>query len=185
MYRNKPDEGYQDPKDVAAIKEARENMGDYKLKTAKDYVVPESLRVNAEKKRIQLLNLLDQVKYASYFSISWFGHISVCHERRTEKKNLSLRRESNPCPSAHRSDALPLSYGETWGEQGHLLGSSVTRVLYTTRISDVESMSKASCVVIKFPCKWREFCSNVDWSEEDRLACGSVLEETAEIQATT
>ena len=49
---------------MAAIKEARENMGDYKLKTAKDYVVPESQRVNAEKKRIQLLNLLDQVKVA-------------------------------------------------------------------------------------------------------------------------
>ena len=46
---------------MAAIKEARENMGDYKLKTAKDYVVPESQRVNADKKRIQLLNLLDQV----------------------------------------------------------------------------------------------------------------------------
>lgn len=41
-------------------------MGDYKLKTAKDYVVPESLRVNADKKRIQLLNLLDQVNCASY-----------------------------------------------------------------------------------------------------------------------
>ena len=66
LYRNKPDEGYQDPKDVAAIKEARENMGDYKLKTAKDYVVPESLRVNAEKKRIQLLNLLDQVNCGIY-----------------------------------------------------------------------------------------------------------------------
>lgn len=49
---------------MAAIKEARENMGDYKLKTAKDYVVPESQRVNAEKKRIQLLNLLDQVNCA-------------------------------------------------------------------------------------------------------------------------
>lgn len=49
---------------MAAIKEARENMGDYKLKTAKDYVVPESQRVNAEKKRIQLLNLLDQVTVA-------------------------------------------------------------------------------------------------------------------------
>lgn len=61
LYRNKPDEDYQDPKDVAAIKEAQENMGDYKLKTAKDYVVPERQRVNAEKKRIQLLNLLDQV----------------------------------------------------------------------------------------------------------------------------
>lgn len=68
LYRNKPDEDYQDPKDVAAIKEARENMGDYKLKTAKDYVVPESQRVNAEKKRIQLLNLLDQVNWDFVFT---------------------------------------------------------------------------------------------------------------------
>ena len=42
-------------------------MGDYKLKTAKDYVVPESQRVNAEKKRIQLLNLLDQVNCTDQF----------------------------------------------------------------------------------------------------------------------
>ena len=37
-------------------------MGDYKLKTAKDYVVPESQRVNADKKRVQLLGLLEQVR---------------------------------------------------------------------------------------------------------------------------
>ncbi|XP_031554688.1 cilia- and flagella-associated protein 44-like isoform X2 [Actinia tenebrosa] len=61
LNRNKPDENYEDPKDKAAIKEAKENMGDYKLKTAKDYVVPESQRVNAEKKRLQLLKLLDQI----------------------------------------------------------------------------------------------------------------------------
>lgn len=74
LYRNKPDEGYQDPKDVAAIKEARENMGDYKLKTAKDYVVPESQRVNAEKKRIQLLNLLDQIhQYKFEFNQSFLA----------------------------------------------------------------------------------------------------------------
>jgi len=74
LYRNKPDEGYQDPRDVAAIKEARENMGDYKLKTAKDYVVPESLRVNAEKKRIQLLNLLDQVNLLFVNFLAIFTH---------------------------------------------------------------------------------------------------------------
>lgn len=66
LYRGRPDEGYEDPKDLAAIKEARENMGDYKLKTAKDYVVPESQRVNAEKKRIQLLKLLDQIHHYKF-----------------------------------------------------------------------------------------------------------------------
>ncbi|XP_048588414.1 cilia- and flagella-associated protein 44-like isoform X2 [Nematostella vectensis] len=63
LNRNKPDENYEDPSDKAAIKNAREHMGDYKLKTAKDYVVPESQRVNAAKKRVQLLKLLDQIHY--------------------------------------------------------------------------------------------------------------------------
>ena len=44
-----------------AIKEAKDNIGDYKLKTADDYVVPEDQRVNAEIKLTQLLQLLDQV----------------------------------------------------------------------------------------------------------------------------
>jgi hypothetical protein len=38
-------------------------MGDYKLKTAKDYVVPESQRVNADKKRRQML-LLEESLHA-------------------------------------------------------------------------------------------------------------------------
>ena len=74
LYRNKPDENYEDPKDKSAIKEAKENMGDYKLKTAKDYVVPESQRVNAEKKRLQLLKLLDQVcnSFCTESRRTWF-----------------------------------------------------------------------------------------------------------------
>ncbi|XP_071842731.1 cilia- and flagella-associated protein 44-like isoform X2 [Apostichopus japonicus] len=54
---SKPPEDHEDPADVQAIKEAQENMGDFKLKTAKDYVVPEHLRMNALKKRNQLLVL--------------------------------------------------------------------------------------------------------------------------------
>ena len=38
-------------------------MGDAKLKTAKDYVVPEHLRMNALKKRNQLLTLEELVRY--------------------------------------------------------------------------------------------------------------------------
>lgn len=59
--RDKPDENYEDPADVAAIKAARENMGDYKLKSARDYVVPDHLRMNAEKARNRLLILKDLV----------------------------------------------------------------------------------------------------------------------------
>lgn len=37
---SRPDEDADDPQDVAAIEEALNNMGDYKLKSSEDYVVP-------------------------------------------------------------------------------------------------------------------------------------------------
>eukprot|EP00741_Cyanophora_paradoxa_P024459 tig00022075_g23616.t1 len=57
----KPDDKYEDPADVAAIAWAEKNMGDYKLKTDDDYVVPESQRVNAEKKRRQMILLEESI----------------------------------------------------------------------------------------------------------------------------
>eukprot|EP00117_Sycon_ciliatum_P043144 scpid6537/ scgid31278/ WD repeat-containing protein 52 len=51
---SKPDEHYQDPDDVRMINDAKANMGDFKLKTASDYVVSEEQRVNAHKKQQQL-----------------------------------------------------------------------------------------------------------------------------------
>ncbi|XP_056415931.1 cilia- and flagella-associated protein 44 isoform X2 [Hyla sarda] len=57
LYKTKPSEDYEDPADILAIKNAKENMGDFKLKTAKDYTVPEHLRINAEKKRSELAML--------------------------------------------------------------------------------------------------------------------------------
>lgn len=47
--------------EVAAIKEAEENMGDYKLKSSSDYVVPDHLRMNTEKARIKLVILKELV----------------------------------------------------------------------------------------------------------------------------
>lgn len=47
---SKPDDGYEDPKDVQAIKEAQLFMGDFNLKTASDYKIPEHMRINAAKK---------------------------------------------------------------------------------------------------------------------------------------
>lgn len=55
------DDDYEDPEDVAAITEAQENMGDYKLKTADDYVVPDHLRMNVEKAIMKLLVLKELV----------------------------------------------------------------------------------------------------------------------------
>ena len=51
----KPDEKSDDPEDAAAYKQARENMGDYKLKTANDFVVHDIQRVNTLRKKKELL----------------------------------------------------------------------------------------------------------------------------------
>ncbi|KAL4229263.1 hypothetical protein ACF0H5_012303 [Mactra antiquata] len=66
LYATKPDDDYEDPADISAIKEAKDNMGDYKLKTANDYVVPDHLRMNVDKARGRLLvlkHLIHENKY--------------------------------------------------------------------------------------------------------------------------
>ncbi|GMF32680.1 unnamed protein product [Phytophthora fragariaefolia] len=60
----KPGEDADDPRDVVAIAFAQRNMGDYKLKTATDYVVPEHQRVNAVKKLRQMA-LLEENLYSA------------------------------------------------------------------------------------------------------------------------
>ncbi|XP_075762751.1 cilia- and flagella-associated protein 44 isoform X2 [Pelodiscus sinensis] len=57
LYKGKPSDNYENPKDVQDIKEAQENMGDFKLKTATNYKIPEHMRMNAEKKKMQLRSL--------------------------------------------------------------------------------------------------------------------------------
>uniref|UniRef100_A0A7M5XG43 Uncharacterized protein n=1 Tax=Clytia hemisphaerica TaxID=252671 RepID=A0A7M5XG43_9CNID len=60
LYKNQPDENYEDPEDCEAIALAQQTIGDFKLKTAADFVVPENERVNAEKKRSELFSLIRQ-----------------------------------------------------------------------------------------------------------------------------
>jgi hypothetical protein len=57
----KPGNDYEDPMDVAAIRYAETHMGDYKLKTDKNYIVPESERVDADKKRRQMALLTESL----------------------------------------------------------------------------------------------------------------------------
>nr|XP_046230506.1 cilia- and flagella-associated protein 44 isoform X2 [Scatophagus argus] len=61
FYAEKPNEDCEDPQDVEAICKAKENIGDLKLKSAKDFTVPEHLRMNAERKRAQLIGLEQHV----------------------------------------------------------------------------------------------------------------------------
>ncbi|OHS97734.1 WD-repeat protein [Tritrichomonas foetus] len=61
----KPPANYSDPADVHAIEVARKTIGDYKLKDDPTYIAPEEDRMNASKKRRQLLllqNAIQQMK---------------------------------------------------------------------------------------------------------------------------
>jgi len=57
----KPDEHADDVRDLEAIKIAEKTIGDYKLKSAEDYEVPEDQRINAIKKIRQLAMLEDSM----------------------------------------------------------------------------------------------------------------------------
>jgi hypothetical protein len=59
LLKSKPDNKYEDAKDAAAINYAQNNMGDYKLKTSQDYIVPENERIDTDKKKRQI-NLLSE-----------------------------------------------------------------------------------------------------------------------------
>lgn len=64
----------------------------------------------------------------------------ICQERWTKKKSVSEFSVRNPgLPTASRM-LYQLSYGELAGDQDHILGSYETSVLYTSRISNVQSV---------------------------------------------
>jgi len=65
----KPNPEYDDPVELAAIKDAAERMGDYKLKSALDYTVPDHLRMNTDKARCRLLVVKEKVSFL--LCIAW------------------------------------------------------------------------------------------------------------------
>ncbi len=63
LQHSKPDENTDDPRDLEAIKRAKKEIGDFKLKSDPKYVVPEDEHVNASQKRKQMILLLESVNY--------------------------------------------------------------------------------------------------------------------------
>ncbi|XP_077352722.1 cilia- and flagella-associated protein 44-like [Festucalex cinctus] len=57
LYAEKPHKDCEDPLDVQAICEAKESIGDLKLKTDKNFTVPKHLRMSAVKKKVEMTNL--------------------------------------------------------------------------------------------------------------------------------
>ena len=61
LMSKKPNSDYDDPVAMEAIKDAEVRMGDYKLKSADDYTVPDHLRMNTDKAKCRLLLLKEKV----------------------------------------------------------------------------------------------------------------------------
>jgi len=57
----KPNPECEDPVALAAIKDAEEQMGDFKLKSAQDYTVPDHLRMNTDKAKSRLILVKEKV----------------------------------------------------------------------------------------------------------------------------
>jgi len=64
LLEQKPDEHFEDPKEVAAIQFAQANMGEYRLKSGPRYLAPEQLRWNVARKESQADKLI-----ASLFTV--------------------------------------------------------------------------------------------------------------------
>jgi hypothetical protein len=58
----KPSDDYEDPEDAQAIDDAKNDMGDFKLKSDPNYIVPQEERINTGNKRQQLLLLEDEMQ---------------------------------------------------------------------------------------------------------------------------
>ncbi|KAM9820225.1 LOW QUALITY PROTEIN: cilia- and flagella-associated protein 44 [Neosynchiropus ocellatus] len=61
LYSERPKENHEDPQDVQAICEAKDTIGDFKLKSAKDFTVPKHLRMTLEKKRAEKRSLEEKL----------------------------------------------------------------------------------------------------------------------------
>ncbi|XP_029301209.1 cilia- and flagella-associated protein 44 [Cottoperca gobio] len=64
LYAEKPDENYEDPQDVQAIRQAKENIGELKLKSSsQDFTLtPKHLWMNTERKRAELIGLEKDIR---------------------------------------------------------------------------------------------------------------------------
>ena len=116
----KPDEKYEDPVDVANIHYAESHMGDFSLKTDEDYVVPETQRVNAQKKRRQIV-LLDESIHAIKMGFNERFLALRDLKRRlidsmkaedTRLHEIALR-SSESRPPSHRASPRPTAYSRT------------------------------------------------------------------------
>ncbi|XP_054829046.1 cilia- and flagella-associated protein 44 isoform X2 [Eublepharis macularius] len=108
LYRSKPSDDYEDPTDVKNIKEAQENMGDFKLKTATNYKIPEHMRMNAEKKTDQLASLEVAIHEKKLFMNKWIISLRDLKVAIIEEIQCLVQELKTIQSSLHPSKHLPI-----------------------------------------------------------------------------
>ncbi|XP_053161847.1 cilia- and flagella-associated protein 44 isoform X2 [Hemicordylus capensis] len=108
LLKSKPNDDYEDPQDVENIKEAKENMGDFKLKTATNYKIPEHMRINADKKSYQLASLEVAIHEKKLSMNKWIVSLRDLKVAIIEEIQCVVQELKTIQSSLHRSKHLPI-----------------------------------------------------------------------------
>ena len=116
----KPPANYSDPVDLEAIEVAKNTIGDYKLKDDPTYIAPEDERMNATKKRRQLLllqNAINEMKTGFNNKLDELANlkqrlVKSIEETNRELTEISLTIGNDPneelCIHPRRDEDVPL-----------------------------------------------------------------------------
>ena len=91
IMEQKPPANYCDPEDVKAIEYSRQTIGDYKLKDDPNYIAPEKDRMNADKKRRQILRVQNAISEMKMNFNQKLVHLRDLKEKLNETIQLTNR----------------------------------------------------------------------------------------------
>ena len=185
LIEKKPADDADDPIDVKAIADAIKNLGDYKIKTSDNYEVPEDQQVNADKKKKQLVLLLESIhnikvkfnkrliaardaKCVTYKSVKAFNDRIRSIDRQLDQSDQSK--------SLWEPELKVSEYPE---DRSFFTQADIDAFLKSTESVD-EGAAKAACPLVTVPSKSlvkaaeETKMSGVDWDEEAIKLAGSL-----------
>nr|XP_057920871.1 cilia- and flagella-associated protein 44-like isoform X2 [Doryrhamphus excisus] len=111
LYAEKPHKDCEDPRDVQAIYEAKETIGDLKLKTDKNFTVPKHLRMSGDKKKAEMIALEDNIREKQTEinrEILALRDSKLQLVSKLRAQAQQLQKIQSPLPSRHRRHPPPL-----------------------------------------------------------------------------
>ncbi|OAF63889.1 hypothetical protein A3Q56_08405, partial [Intoshia linei] len=146
------------PQDVEAIRLARLNIGNYKLKSAQNYIVPDHLRLNGEKTRNELVDLAKLIyskkkKFNNYFQLlkNEKKEIIKYHtEKNIEIDNNNV--EINKILSKENSSVSDDAYLEKFNHQSEKINKFLTSLIdaFDRKLIKLEIIKNQTDLYIKY-----------------------------------